>query len=50
MKKKTVRIKWDPLCLSEENETETVKQLHPTKWNQGMSKPGVWYQYLSGTM
>jgi len=49
-KKKTVRIKWDSLCLSEDVETETVEQLNPTKWNQGTAKLGVWCQYLSGTM
>ena len=34
-KKKTVRIKWDLICLDEDDETEAVEQLHPTKWNHG---------------
>ena len=49
-KKSTVRIKWDPLCLGENDEPETVEQLLPMKWNQNNAKPGVWRQYLSGTM
>ena len=49
-KKNTVRFKWDPLCLGENDEPETVEQLLPMKWNQNNAKPGVCRQYLSGTM
>jgi len=49
-KKNTVRINRDPLCLGEDDEPETVEQLLPMKWNQNTTKPGVWHQYLSGSM
>ena len=39
--KKTVRIRWDPICLGEDDETETVEQLLLTKWNPNTAKPGV---------
>jgi len=48
--KNTVRIKWDPLCLGEDDEPDTVEQLLPMKWNQSTTKPGLWYEYLSGAM
>ncbi len=49
-KKNTVRIDWDPSCLGEDDEPETVEQLLVMKWDQNTAKLGVWHQYLSGTM
>ena len=49
-KKKSVKIKWVPLCLGDVDECETVEQLFLLKWNKSTAKPGVWHQYLSGTV
>jgi len=49
-KKNTVKIKWNPLGLGEDDEPETVEQLLPMKWNQNTANPDVWHQYLSGAM
>ena len=48
-KKKMVRVKWDQLCLGK-NDSETIEQLLPTKWNSKSTKPSAWWQYFTYTV
>ena len=41
-----VIIEWDPECLGEGDQQETVKKLLPTKYDQDGPKQNAWREYL----